>query len=88
MSEFRIHYENQKAEFVKKVFEIGVPVPSELLSLSGKAMKLIKDGKLEEETDKKKGKKRGKKDQEKVDPTSLAMIAAAVLLAAARGSSD
>lgn len=85
MAEFRVCYEKQDAEFVKRKIELGIPVilPSELKE-SLEDLGIV----LPNEKDKKKNKK--KKDEvatkESVSPSSVLMIAVAVAMAALTGN--
>ena len=90
MAEFRICYENQKAEFVKKKIELGIPIilPSEVmqeletLGIDLPDKENDKDGKKKD----KKSKKEYGKVSDKIKPSSILMIAIAVGMAALTGN--
>ena len=89
MAEFRICYENQKDEFVKKRIEIGIPVilPSEIMQELDNLGIELPDKEMDK--DDKKKKKKDKKDgslAEKINPSSILMIAIAVGMAALTGN--
>ena len=89
MSEFKVAYENQTGEFVKKRFEIALPVilPEDLVS-SVDCVKSIINGETPENSVKKNKKNELVVTQkEKVSPSSLIMIGVAVAMAALTGKS-
>lgn len=91
MSEFRILYENQSAEFVKQKFEIGIPLPSSILNdVVAKVQKRIEGEPEEEIVEESKGlfgrKKKDSReipdDEKCISMTSVACLLASVAIAA------
>lgn len=90
MSEFRILYENQSAEFVKQKFEIGIPIPSDVKDIVMEVKKRI-NGEEEEIAEeesrrlfgrKKKDTKELPDDERCISMTSVACLLASVAIAA------
>ena len=82
--EFRVCYENQKDEFVKKKIELGIPVilPSEFKKeLESIGIELPDN----DQTDGKKSKKKIGADKDKIAPSSILMIGIAIAMAALTG---
>lgn len=90
MSEFKVAYENQTAQYVKKRFEIAIPVilPEDVIA-SVDCVKKIASGKTDEVLeDKKKKQEVVVTQKEKISPSSIIMIGIAVAMAAISGKTS
>lgn len=89
MSDFKLSYENQTGQFKKKRFEISIPIliPHEAMTVVEQVKNALTNNEQPEQIEDKKGKfgkkkKDTAKNEDKIQLSSLGMIAAATLLAA------
>ena len=86
--EFRVCYENQKDEFVKKKIELGIPIilPSEFKKeLESIGIELPDNDQTDGKKSDKKSKKKIGADKDKIAPSSILMIGIAIAMAALTG---